>query len=157
MRITLLTVGRTDVPWVREGLGTYVQRIRRYLPFELAEIPEPKNASSLSRELVKAREGELVLKALKPSDVVILLDEKGAVMESVRFASYLEGFMARGVKNLVFVVGGAYGFSPGVYSRADGKLSLSAMTFPHQLVRTIFAEQVYRALTILKGEPYHHE
>ena len=157
MKITLLTVGRTDVEWVRKGLDLYVSRLRHYVPFSLIEIPELKNVSALAREQIKQKEGELVLKALKPSDCVILLDERGREYRSIEFASMLEDRMSRGGRDLVFVVGGAYGFSDAVYSRSDEKISLSKMTFSHQMVRTILAEQLYRAFTIMKGEPYHHE
>ena len=157
MKITLLTVGRTDVEWVRKGLDLYVSRLRHYVPFSLIEIPELKNVSALAREQIKQKEGELVLKALKPSDCVILLDERGREYRSIEFSAMLEDRMSRGGRDLVFVVGGAYGFSDAVYSRSDEKISLSKMTFSRQRVRTIFAEQLYRAFTIMKGEPYHHE
>lgn len=157
MKITLLTVGRTDVEWVRKGLDLYVSRLRHYVPFSLIEIPELKNVSALAREQIKQKEGELVLKALKPSDCVILLDERGREYRSIEFSAMLEDRMSRGGRDLVFVVGGAYGFSDAVYSRSDEKISLSKMTFSHQMVRTIFVEQLYRAFTIMKGEPYHHE
>ena len=157
MKITLLTVGRTDVEWVRKGLDLYVSRLRHYVPFSLIEIPELKNVSALAREQIKQKEGELVLKALKPSDCVILLDERGREYRSIEFSAMLEDRMSRGGRDLVFVVGEAYGFSDAVYSRSDEKISLSKMTFSHQMVRTIFAEQLYRAFTIMKGEPYHHE
>ena len=156
MRIRLLTVGKTDVPWVKEGLDIYVSRLSHYVPFGLEEIPELKNVSSLSRDQIKEKEGELILKAIKPKDFVVLLDEKGKEYRSVEFARELSARMASG-RDLTFVVGGAYGFSEAVYGLADGKLSLSKMTYSHQMVRTIFAEQLYRAFTILRGEPYHHE
>ena len=157
MRITLLTVGRTDVKWVREGLDLYASRLVHYVQFQVTEIPELKNVSALSKDQIKAREGELILKSVRPSDDLILLDEHGRELRSVEFASVLQDKMSRGGKDIVFVIGGAYGFSPEVYSRADSKISLSKMTFSHQMVRTIFAEQLYRAFTIMKGEPYHHE
>ena len=157
MRITLVTVGRTDIPWVREGLEMYVSRLEHYVPFTLKEIHELKGVGSLSQDQVKAREGEGLLKLVKPSDELVLLDERGREYRSVEFAQWLEGRMAHSGRDLVFAIGGAYGFSEAVYSRADAKLSLSKMTFSHQLVRTIFAEQLYRAFTILRGEPYHHE
>ena len=156
MKLTLLTVGKTDVRWVRDGLDLYVSRLKHYVPFSLVEIPELKNASSLSQDQIKEREGELILAALKPADEVVLLDEHGKQYRSVEFAQYLQERMNRG-RDLVFVVGGAYGFSQKVYDRAPGRLSLSPMTFSHQMVRTVFAEQLYRAFTILRGEPYHHE
>ena len=157
MKTTLLLVGKTDISWVREGLGMYVSRLKHYVPFELVEIPELKNVSALSRDQIKQREGELILKAVKPSDELILLDERGKEYRSVEFAAMLGEKLSRSSRDIIFSVGGAYGFSPEVYSRADSKLSLSKMTCSHQLVRTIFAEQLYRAFTILKGEPYHHE
>lgn len=157
MHLTLLTVGKTDIPWVREGLETYVSRLGHYVPFSLKEIPELKGVSALSRDQIRNKEGGLVLAQLRPADEVILLDERGREFRSVEFADWLNRRMAASGRDLVFVVGGAYGFSEAVYARADGKISLSKMTWSHQLVRTIFAEQLYRAFTILRGEPYHHE
>lgn len=157
MKITLLTVGKTDIRWVREGLEIYISRLKHYIPFSLTEIPELKNASSLSKDQIKAREGELILKSIKPSDEVILLDEHGKEYTSMEWARNMEKRMSCSGRDMVFVIGGAYGFSDDVYSRCDGKVSLSKMTFSHQMVRTIFAEQLYRAFTIIRGEPYHHE
>ena len=157
MKISLLTVGKTDVKWVREGLETYVSRLSHYVPFSLEEIPELRNASALSREQIREKEGELILKRLKETDEVILLDEHGREYRSVEWAAFLGEKLSRSSRDLVFVVGGAYGFSQKVYDRAASRLSLSKMTFSHQMVRTIFAEQLYRAFTIIKGEPYHHE
>ena len=157
MKIVLLTVGKTDVSWVKSGLDVYVSRLKHYIPFDICEIPELKNASALSKDQIKRKEGELILKNLKPSDDVILLDEHGKEYRSLEFAQELEKKISRGGKDVIFVIGGAYGFSEAVYERADGKLSVSKMTYSHQLVRTIFAEQLYRAFTIMKGEPYHHE
>lgn len=157
MKITLITVGRTDIKWVKEGLDMYVSRLKHYVPFELLEIPELKNVSALTKEQIKLKEGELILKQLRPSDDVVLLDEHGREFRSVEFAENLRVKMSRVGRDMVFVIGGAYGFSPEVYSRAASKISLSKMTFSHQIVRTIFAEQLYRAFTIIKGEPYHHE
>ena len=157
MKITLLTVGKTDVKWVKEGLDVYVSRLTHYVPFQLKESPERKNVSAMDKSQIKSREGELILKSLRPADEVVLLDEGGREFRSTEFAAWLEERLARGSRDLVFVVGGAYGFSPEVYARADSKLSLSKMTFSHQMVRTIFAEQLYRAFTIMRGEPYHHE
>ena len=157
MKISLITVGKTDIAWVRQGLDMYVSRLKHYAPFEVIEIPELKNVSALSKEQIKSKEGELVLKYLKPADDLILLDEHGKELRSIEFAKYLEDKMIGSGRDIVFVIGGAYGFSPEVYERANGKISLSKMTFSHQIVRTIFAEQLYRAFTIIKGEPYHHE
>ena len=156
MRICLLTVGKTDSGWVREGLEIYSSRLSRYVPFCVSEIPELKNASSLSKSQVKEKEGELILSRVTPKDTVILLDEKGKEYSSTEFAKEVSKITAGG-KNVVFVIGGAYGFSDAVYARCDGKVSLSRMTFTHQMVRAIFVEQLYRTFTIIKGEPYHHE
>ncbi len=150
-------MGKTDVGWVREGLELYVSRLSHYLQFSLKEIPELKKAASLTKEQIKEKEGELLLGEIQPRDEVILLDEHGKELRSVEFASWIQDRLSRGGRDLVFVIGGAYGFSSKVYERADGKVSLSKMTFSHQMVRTIFAEQLYRAFTIIKGEPYHHE
>lgn len=157
MKICLLTVGKTDIGWVREGLETYSSRLSHYVPFSVCEIPDLKNTSALTRTQIKEREGELILKAIKPTDRVILLDERGKEYRSVEFAEEIRRLSLAGGKDIVFVIGGAYGFSEAVYARSVGKVSLSRMTFSHQMVRTIFAEQLYRAFTIIKGEPYHHE
>ena len=157
MKITLLTVGRTDKDWVRQGLDIYVSRLKHYIPFAMLEIPELKNVSSLTKDQIKTREGELILKNIRPTDDVILLDERGKQYTSVELARLLQDKISYVGKDIVFVIGGAYGFSEAVYSRADSKISLSKMTFSHQMVRAIFAEQIYRAFTIMKGEPYHHE
>lgn len=156
MKVTLLTVGKTDVAWVKQGLTLYCERLTHYVPFSITEIPELKRVSSLSREQIKQREGELILKAVKPSDDVVLLDERGKQYSSLEWSEVIGKKLVAG-KDIVFVIGGAYGFSEAVYQRANGLVSLSKMTFSHQMVRTIFTEQLYRAFTILKGEPYHHE
>lgn len=135
----------------------YQSRLVHYVPFTIVEIPELKNMSAFTKEQIKEKEGELILKNIRPSDEVVLLDEHGKEYRSVTFAKMLEEKMSRSGRDLVFVIGGAYGFSGDVYTRADSKISLSQMTFSHQIVRTIFAEQLYRAFTIIKGEPYHHE
>ncbi len=157
MRITLRVIGKTDFEWIKEGLGLYTRRLSHYIPFAVEEIPEPKFPVSATQDFVKEKEGVLLLSGLKPSDEVILLDERGPQMRSVEFARYLKDKMARGGRNIVFMIGGPYGFSQAVYDRAEGKISLSKMTFSHQMVRVFFVEQVYRAMTILGGEPYHHE
>lgn len=157
MKITLLTVGKTDRDWVRQGLDIYVSRLKHYIPFTLTEIPELKNVSALSKEQIKVKEGELILKNVRPTDDLILLDEHGKEYSSVQLAKILQDKISYECKDIVFVIGGAYGFSDAVYARANSKLSLSKMTFSHQMVRAIFAEQLYRAFTIMKGEPYHHE
>ena len=157
MKITLLVVGKTDVKWVKEGLELYIARLKHYVPFSLLEIPELKNVSSLGKEQIKLREGDLILKSVKPSDMVVLMDERGKQYTSMEFSAFIQGRMLQGGKDIVFVIGGAYGFSEAVYSRSNLSISLSKMTFSHQMVRTIFVEQLYRAFTIIKGEPYHHE
>lgn len=157
MKITLLTVGKTDRDWVRQGLDIYVSRLKHYIPFSIVEIPELKNVSSLNKEQIRTREGELILRNLRPTDEVILLDERGKEYSSVELAKILQDKINYTGKDIVYIIGGAYGFSEAVYRRADSRLSLSRMTFSHQMVRAIFAEQIYRAFTIMKGEPYHHE
>ena len=157
MKITLLPVGKTDKDWVKQGLDIYLARLRHYIPFNIIEIAELRNTSSLSREQIKDKEGELILKTLKPTDDVMLLDERGKEYSSVEFARLLQDKINYAGKDIVFIIGGAYGFSEAVYQRANGKMSLSRMTFSHQMVRAIFAEQIYRAFTIIRGEPYHHE
>ena len=157
MNLSLVTVGKTDVKWVKEGLDLYTSRLRHYAPFSVTEIPELKNAGALSKDQIKEKEGELILKQAGPGDILVLLDEHGHEYRSLEFADHLQKLLSRGAKSLVFVIGGAYGFSDAVYNRSFERISLSRMTFSHQMVRTIFAEQLYRAFTILKGEPYHHE
>lgn len=157
MKITLLTVGKTDKDWVKQGIDIYVSRLKHYIPFTINEIPELKNVSALSKDQIKIREGELILKNVKPTDDVILMDEHGKEYTSVDFASILQRKISLEGKDMVFVIGGAYGFSEEVYKRANSKISLSKMTFSHQMVRAIFTEQLYRAFTIMRGEPYHHE
>lgn len=157
MKIALLTVGKTDRDWVRQGLDIYVSRLKHYIPFSITEIPELKNVSALSRDQIKTREGELILKNVRPTDDVILLDEHGKEFSSTEFAKILQDKISYVGKDIVFIIGGAYGFSDAVYQRSNSRISLSRMTFSHQMVRAIFAEQLYRAFTIIKGEPYHHE
>jgi 23S rRNA (pseudouridine1915-N3)-methyltransferase len=157
MKITLLTVGKTDKDWVRQGMEIYVSRLKHYIPFAVVEIPELKNVSALTKDQIKTREGELILKNIKPTDDLILLDERGKEYTSVELAKVIQDKISYVGKDMVYVIGGAYGFSDAVYQRANSKISLSRMTFSHQMVRAIFVEQIYRAFTIMKGEPYHHE
>ena len=157
MKITLLTVGKTDRDWVKQGLELYISRLKHYIPFALVEIPELKNVSALSTEQIKTKEGELILKHIRPGDDLILMDERGKMHTSIEFAKVLQDKISYIGKDIIFVIGGAYGISQAVYDRADSKISLSKMTFSHQMVRAIFAEQLYRAFTIMRGEPYHHE
>lgn len=157
MKITFLVVGKTGDPYIIEGISKYLNRLKHYIKFELIEVPELKNTKSLREDQQKAKEAELIVKALSPSDHIILLDEKGAEFTSSQFAQFINKKMVGSIHNLVFIVGGPYGFDESIYKMANGKISLSKMTFSHQMVRLFFAEQVYRAFTILKGEPYHHE
>lgn len=156
MKITLLVVGKTVSPALQTLTEDYCRRLTHYVPFSLQVIPDLKNSKNLSQDEQKQREGALVLSALSPSDRLVLLDEHGKEYRSVDFAQQLNMWLAAG-RNIVFVVGGPYGFSPAVYEHANDKLSLSQMTFSHQMIRLFFAEQLYRAMTILRSEPYHHE
>ncbi|MBQ9310793.1 MAG: 23S rRNA (pseudouridine(1915)-N(3))-methyltransferase RlmH [Bacteroidales bacterium] len=156
MKLILLTVGKTDIPWVKAGLEMYSGRLKHYVRFELREIPELRNAGALSEAQIKEKEGALILKAAEGAEL-ILLDEHGREFRSLEFAADLQQRLNRGGRDIAFVVGGAYGFSEEVYAKASSRISLSKMTFSHQIVRTIFAEQLYRAFTIMRGEPYHHE
>lgn len=157
MKITLLTVGKTDKDWVKKGLDIYVSRLKHYISFNITEIPELKNVSALTTAQIKQKEGELILKNVRSADELILLDERGSMLSSVEMAKKLQDKITYSGRDIVFVIGGAYGFSDDVYDRADSKISLSKMTFSHQMVRVIFVEQLYRSFTIIKGEPYHHE
>ena len=157
MKTVLLVVGRTVEPHFITAINDYVQRTRRYLSFELEVIPELKNTRNLSTDVQKEREAALILKAMQPGDVVVLLDEGGREMRSVEFADWMKHKMNTVSRRLVFVVGGPYGFAKRIYDVAHEKLSLSRMTFSHQMVRLIFVEQLYRAMSILHGSPYHHE
>lgn len=157
MKVTLLCIGKTDESFVKTGIENYVKRLKHYVHFDILVIPDIKNAKHLTQEQQRAKEGELILKQLGNSDVVVLLDERGKAFRSVEFAKFLEQKMVGSVQNMVFIIGGPYGFSDEVYQRADQQLSLSKMTFSHQMVRLFFVEQLYRAFTILRGEPYHHE
>ena len=156
MRISLLMVGKTTDPRLVSLIDDYRQRLTHYVPFELVVIPDIKNAKALSMEQLKRAEGEAILRFRTPSMDVFLLDEHGREFRSIEFADFLQKKMSTG-KDLVLVIGGAYGFSKDVYQRANGKLSLSQMTFSHQMIRLMAIEQIYRAMTILRNEPYHHE
>ena len=156
MKITLLLVGKTTDSRISSLIDEYQQRLKHYVPFELVVLPDLKNAKALSEEQVKSAEGEAILRALTPAMEVILLDEHGREFRSIDFADYMQKKMGSG-RDLTLVIGGPYGFSKPVYARADGKLSLSQMTFSHQMIRIMAIEQIYRAMTILRGEPYHHE
>ena len=157
MKFTLLVVGRTVEKHYITAINDYAERTKHYISFDIEVIPELKNTKSLSMEQQKEKEGELILKALQPGDVPVLLDELGKEFRSVEFASWVERKMHTVSKRLVFIIGGPYGFSPAVYAVAQEKISLSKMTFSHQMIRLIFVEQLYRAMTILNNGPYHHE
>lgn len=157
MKFALLVVGRTVEKHYITAINDYVERIKHYTPFDMEVIPELKNTKSLSMEQQKGKEGELILKALQPGDVVVLLDEHGKEFRSIEFAEWAEKKMHTVNKRLVFIIGGPYGFSKDVYAAAQEKISLSKMTFSHQMIRLIFVEQLYRAMNILAGGPYHHE
>lgn len=156
MKVTLLVVGKTTDSHIDALIREYQKRLTHYLPFALQVIPELKNTKALSPEQQKQAEGDLILKAVTANTDLILLDEHGKEFRSIEFADYLQKRMSSG-RDVVFVVGGPYGFADTVYQRANGKISLSKMTFSHQMVRLFFVEQSYRAMTILRGEPYHHE
>ena len=157
VKILLLTIGNTDKKFMKEGIDDYVKRLTFYIPFEMKVIPDIKNRSSLSLDLQKEKEGQLILSQISLGDYVILLDEHGLEFSSVEFSKWIEKKMIAGMRQIVFVIGGPYGFSNTVYQRSDVKISLSKLTFSHQMVRLIFVEQIYRAMTIIKNEPYHHE
>lgn len=156
MTIKLLTIGKTDSKQLQELIATYESRLTHYVKFELEVIPDVKNAKNLSEQQQREKEGELILKKLSPTDNLVLFDENGKQHSSVEFSGYLQKKMNSGLKRLVFAIGGPYGFSEVVHQKATGKISLSKMTFSHQMVRLFVIEQIYRGFTILRNEPYHH-
>lgn len=156
MRITLLLVGSTDKKYLIEGIEDYQKRLIHYLPFDIRVIPDIKNSRHLTSDQQNEKEGKALLDLVSQGDELILLDVDGAEFSSAGFAGWIEKRMVSGIKQLTFAVGGPYGFSEAVCKRADKRISLSRLTFPHQLVRLLFIEQLYRAMTIIKGEPYHH-
>ena len=156
MKILFLVIGKTDESYLETGISKYIKRLERYIPFEMKVIPDIKNRKTLSEEQQKKLEGELILSQFNTGDEMILLDEKGKTFSSVSFSQWIENKLNTSNKRLIFVVGGPYGFSNDVYEKAKIKISLSEMTFSHQMIRLIFVEQLYRAFTIIKGEPYHH-
>ncbi len=157
MKFCVLWVGKTTASYFQEPIDLYVGRIKHYMPIEIVEIPDLRNTKSLDCQQVSEREGALILQQLRNDDYVVLLDDKGKQFSSMEFATWIQQRANSSVKRLVFVIGGAYGFSLDVYRRADSFLSISRMTFSHQIIRPIFLEQLYRAMTIQRGEPYHHE
>ncbi|MCX7547494.1 23S rRNA (pseudouridine(1915)-N(3))-methyltransferase RlmH [Xanthomarina sp. F1114] len=157
MQIKLLAIGKTDNKQLQALMDDYQKRLGFYIKFEFEIIPDLKKTKNLSEEQQKQKEGELILNKLQTQDVLILLDENGKQLSSVGFSEYLQKHMNSGIKQLVFVIGGPYGFSKEVYNKAQGKLSLSKMTFSHQMIRLFIIEQLYRGFTILRNEPYHHQ
>lgn len=157
MKVELVWIGKTSESWIEEGFQLYLKRLKHYIGFEIKEISNVKNSKNLSESELKVKEGELILSYLQPGDVLVLLDEKGKTMKSREFSSFINQQMIRSIRRLVFIIGGAYGFSDSVYDRKQYMVSLSKMTYSHQMVRVIFIEQLYRAMTILNGEPYHHD
>ncbi|MGC4040160.1 MAG: 23S rRNA (pseudouridine(1915)-N(3))-methyltransferase RlmH [Flavobacterium sp.] len=157
MNIKLLAIGKTDNKALQSLIDDYTKRLSFYVKFDLEVIPDIKNVKNLSESQQKEKEGELILSKLTPTDQLILLDENGNTFSSIGFSDYLQKKMNSGVKTLVFVIGGPYGFSDEIYKKSQGKVSLSQMTFSHQMVRLFFIEQLYRGFTILKNEPYHHQ
>jgi 23S rRNA (pseudouridine1915-N3)-methyltransferase len=156
VKVCFLVLGKTTEAYLREGIAIFEKRVKNYLTFELKLIAELKNTASLSFEQQKNQEGKLILASVEPTDWVVLLDEAGQEMSSANFSKFIQQSMLQSRKSMIFVIGGPYGFSKEVYQRANEKISLSKMTFSHQMVRLIFLEQLYRAMTILKNEPYHH-
>ena len=157
MEISLIVIGKTNARYLQEGIDEYIKRLKHYIPYSITVLPDIKNTKKLTEEQQKEAEGKLMLDALKPGDCLVLLDERGKEFSSVAFADYLQRKMNAGLRRLVFVIGGPYGFSQSVYDRADEKISLSKMTFSHEMIRLFFTEQIYRAMTIQRGEPYHHQ
>lgn len=157
MDILLITVGKTTTDYIQTGIDEYCKRLKRYIQFSIKCLPDIKNSRKLTESQQKIEEGKTILSELSVSDFVVLLDERGEMMTSRVFSEFIQKGMLGGKKRMVFIVGGPYGFSQDVYSRANSKLSFSKMTFSHEMIRLFFTEQVYRAMTILKGEPYHHD
>jgi 23S rRNA (pseudouridine1915-N3)-methyltransferase len=157
MLIKLIAVGKTDDKQLESLTDIYINRLKHYVRFETDFLTDLKNAKNLSESQQKEKEGDLILSKVATSDFLVLLDERGKMYSSMGFSEYLQQRMNSGIKNLIFVIGGPYGFSDAVYARANGKISLSSMTFSHQMIRLFFVEQIYRGFTILRNEPYHHE
>ena len=157
MKIVIIAVGKTSTDYVARGVEEFLKRANRYVGVELTVIPDVKSSKALNEDAQKQQEERAILAALQPGDVVTLLDERGKELTSREFSGLIERRMIQGIKRLVFVIGGPYGFAREVYERADDKLSLSRMTFTHEMVRLFFTEQIYRAMTIMRGEPYHHD
>jgi 23S rRNA (pseudouridine1915-N3)-methyltransferase len=156
MKVKLLSIGKTEEKYLKEGIDMYCKKLSHYFPFKYEELPAIKQTRNLSFDEQKKREGETILKKISPSDTVVLLDETGLQYSSIDFSAFMQHQLMQGSKQLIFIVGGTYGFSQDLYQRKDYLISLSSMTFSYQMVRLIFLEQLYRAATILKNEPYHH-
>ena len=157
MKIKLLTIGKTDNAAIAQLIKTYEARLKHYIQFSIEIIPDLKNTKNFSEEIQKEKEGDLILSKISTTDRMVLLDENGTSFDSIEFSKFLQKQMTSGIKQLVFVIGGPYGFSEKIYKKSDGKISLSKMTFSHQMVRLFAIEQIYRGFTILKNEPYHHQ
>jgi 23S rRNA (pseudouridine1915-N3)-methyltransferase len=157
MKISLICIGKTDESYLNVGIEKYLNRLKHYVNFTLNIIPDIKNTKNLTQEQQKSKEAEQILKQLNQTDTIVLLDEKGSAPRSIDFAKFIDRHMLNSTQHLVFIIGGPYGFDRSIYDRAHSKLSLSNMTFSHQMIRLFFVEQLYRAHTILRGEPYHHE
>ncbi len=157
MKTEFWQIGKTSFPYLVEGMKIYEKRLGRYLTFQSLVLPNVKNANKLPSEKLKLKEGEMVLKKLVAGDYLVLLDERGKQLSSIQFSKFMEQKLVSGPKRIIFLVGGAWGFSDAIYQRANYKLSLSKMTFSHQMIRLFFLEQLFRAMSILKGEPYHNE
>nr|WP_299486474.1 23S rRNA (pseudouridine(1915)-N(3))-methyltransferase RlmH [uncultured Allomuricauda sp.] len=157
MQITIIAIGKTDSKELAQLISIYEKRLAHYVKFKFEVIPDLKNSKNLSEKLQKEKEGELILKQVHSSDILIVMDENGKQLTSLGFSQFLQKKMNSGIKNLILVIGGPYGFSEAVYNRANGQLSLSKMTFSHQMVRLFLIEQLYRGFTILRNEPYHHQ
>jgi len=157
MKIKIIAIGKTHKSFLIDGENEYLKRIKKYVAIEKIEIPDLKNAKKLTFNQIKEKEGKLLLSKIEPHSLIILLDEKGKDYTSIKFSKWMQDKMNRGYKNIIFLIGGAYGFSDDVYKVANEKIALSKMTFSHQMIRMLFTEQIYRAYTILNNEPYHHE
>ena len=157
MKINIILVGKTTENYLKEGCNKYLQKINHYCPFEYIEIPDLKQTKNMSIQEQKNKEGKLILQKIQTGDTLVLLDEKGKTFSSIKFSKYIASYLSSSIKQLIFVIGGPYGFSEEVYHKSHALLSLSSMTFSHQMIRLLFLEQLYRAFTILNNEPYHHK
>jgi 23S rRNA (pseudouridine1915-N3)-methyltransferase len=157
MKLTLLQTGKTDESYIRDAVAIYEKRIAKYARFEIITLPDIRNARNMPASVLKEKEGDKMLEVFRPDDMVILLDDKGREFTTLQFASFFTEMLMSSKKRILFVIGGAWGFNDKIYARADHKISLSRLTFSHQMVRLLFTEQLYRAMTVIAGDPYHHE